>query len=63
MRDPKRIEEVTNLLKEVWLQYPDLRFWQLLSAIPMSKFTKANDLFYVEDDVTANALKSMIEEK
>ena len=62
MRDPKRIDEMTALLNEVWHKYPDLRFWQLLAVIPMYKVWKGNDLFYVEDDKTAEALKKMIEE-
>lgn len=61
MRDPKRIDEVTQLFNEVWHKYPDLRFWQLLSAIPMRKVTEATDLFFVEDDKTIEALKKMLE--
>ena len=30
MRDPARIEELLNLLKELWLFDPDLRFNQLI---------------------------------
>ena len=62
MRNPTRIDEVTQLLNEVWHKYPDLRFWQLLGIIPMYKVWKGDDLFYVEDDKTAEALKKMIEE-
>ena len=62
MRDPKRIDEVTQLLNEVWHKYPDFRFWQLLSAIPMYKVTDAQDLFYVEDGKTAEALQKMLNE-
>ena len=62
MRDPKRIDEVTQLLNEVWHKYPDLRFWQLLSAIPMHKVTDVPDLFYVEDNKTAEALQKMFNE-
>lgn len=62
MRDPKRIDEVTQLLNEVWHKYPDLRFWQLLGAIPMHKVTDTQDLFYVEDGKTAEALEKMLNE-
>ena len=62
MRDPKRIDEVTQLLNEVWHKYPDLRFWQLLGVIPMHKVTDAPDLFYVEDGKTAEALRRMLDE-
>ena len=62
MRDPKRIDEITQLLNEVWHKYPDLRFWQLLGTIPLHKVTNAQDLFYVEDDKTAEALEKMLNE-
>lgn len=56
MRDPKRIDEVTALLNELWHKYPDLRFWQLLSCIPFPP----GDLFYLEDDRTLEAIKEII---
>ena len=62
MRDPKRIDEITQLLNEVWHKYPDLRFWQLLGGIPLHKATNAQNLFYVEDDKTAEALEKMLNE-
>ncbi|MGK0270550.1 MAG: hypothetical protein ACI88H_001197 [Cocleimonas sp.] len=30
MRDPNRIQELLNLLEEIWIQSPDLRFNQLI---------------------------------
>ena len=30
MRDPERIDQILNLIKEIWLQNPDLRFNQLV---------------------------------
>lgn len=62
MRDPKRIDEMTALLNEVWHKYPDLRFWQLLAAIPMYKVWEGKDLFYVEEDRTIEALKLVLKE-
>ena len=62
MRDPKRIDEVTQLLNEVWHKYPDLRFWQLLGIIPMNKVSKSPDLFYVEDNKTIEALRKVLDE-
>lgn len=62
MRDPKRIDEVTAKLNELWHKYPDLRFWQLLSVIPMHEATKTHDLFFVEDNITMKALDKAIEE-
>ena len=62
MRDPKRIDKITQLLNEIWHEYPDLRFWQLLSVIPMGKATNTPDLFFVEDDKIIEVLKEVIEE-
>lgn len=54
MRDPKRIDEITDLLNEIWHKYPDMRFWQLLLNIAWSD--KKIDLWYLEDDKTEAAL-------
>ncbi len=62
MRDPKRIDEFTTKLNELWHKYPDLRFWQLISAIPMREFTESYDLFFVEDNVTIKAVDKAIKE-
>ncbi len=32
-RDPKRIERILTLVKELWQDKPDLRFFQLIAAI------------------------------
>ena len=67
MRDPKRINEITQILNEVWQKYPDMRFWQLLACIPMHKVGCSGDLFYVEDNKDSLRFKrelmvSLIEE-
>jgi len=46
MRDPERIDNITQKINEIWHHYPDLRFWQLLSCID---WEKSGDLFYLED--------------
>lgn len=33
MRDPKRIDEFCDLLKEIWKRVPDWRFGQLISNL------------------------------
>ena len=63
MRDPKRIDEVTQLLNKVWHKYPDLRFWQLLGIIPMREVSNTPDLFYVEDNKTIEALEKLLNEE
>ena len=62
MRDPKRINEITQILNEVWQKYPDMRFWQLLACIPMHKVGCSGDLFYVEDNKTMEALEKILKE-
>ena len=59
MRDPKRIDEITKLLNEVWKKYPDLRFWQLLSIID---WDYKGDFFYLEDNKTYEALVKTLKE-
>lgn len=49
MRDPKRIDPMINVIREVWRQHPDWRFGQLV--VNMSRDAKyAGDLFYLEDE-------------
>jgi len=56
MRDPARIENFCNQLKLLWLQHPELRFGQIVSnAIP------EDCLFYVEDDVALDRIKTSFE--
>ena len=59
MRDTKRIDEVTAKLNELWHKYPDLRFWQLLSCIPLPG---RRDPFYLEDELTIEIFERLIKE-
>ena len=55
MRDPKRIDEFVEVLKECWKKVPDWRFGQLVTnAIGSDPF-----LFYCEDDDVLERLKKM----
>lgn len=54
MRDPKRIQELTDVLKAIWYQVPDLRLGQLIINCTHDLET---DLFYIEDDVLLEKLK------
>jgi len=47
MRDPERIPEILNKLKEIWEKYPDLRLGQLISNM---SDRSPWPLFYIEDD-------------
>lgn len=55
MRDPNRIDVICDLLRDVWKQVPDWRLGQLLFNV-----TGKYDIFYVEDDVMANGLSSLL---
>lgn len=46
MRDPNRIDNFCNLLKEYWSKVPDWRFGQLISNI----LGDGPFLFYIEDN-------------
>jgi uncharacterized protein YihD (DUF1040 family) len=45
MRNPERINIIISLLRELWHQYPDMRFGQLFDFIRLPD----SDGFYEED--------------
>ena len=53
MRNPKRIDPILELIKEIWHKYPDLRLTQLI----MNALKIAGDPYYIEDDKLQKALK------
>ena len=57
MRDPNRIDEILNIVKIVWNQYPDMRFGQLVVNV------LGIDPFYVEDDLILKAFQNWVEEE
>ena len=59
MRDPKRIDEITAKLNEIWHKYPDMRFWQLLLNI---SWDFKGDAFFMEDDKVIAALEKINKE-
>jgi uncharacterized protein YihD (DUF1040 family) len=52
MRNPERIDEILNRIKEVWKLYPDMRLGQLILNV-------INDpaLYYIEDSELADLLE------
>ena len=62
MRDPERIDSFMKIIKNIWKQYPDLRFGQLLLNAFSSDDSNMH-LYYLEDDkfleVIKNAYKKM----
>ena len=42
MRDPERIDDVLDLIDQIWRRYPDLRFQQLMFNL-QSEYSQQND--------------------
>jgi len=55
MRDPNRIPEVLDLIKQLWEKYPDWRLGQLIVNV-----SDTNDVFYVEDDRVVKGLRNYL---
>jgi uncharacterized protein YihD (DUF1040 family) len=55
MRDPKRIDRILELLKNVWHKHPDMRLGQLIeNCVDGTTAT-----FYTEDEVIEENLKKL----
>ena len=48
MRDPKRIDEILELIRQVWTKSPDLRLGQIIVGAVASK-QPCPEVFYIED--------------
>jgi hypothetical protein len=55
-RDPTRIKRITDLIRNIWKDNPDLRFYQLVELITPKSKGKTN--FYIEDDELEVILKA-----
>lgn len=53
MRDPKRIEPILSLIREIWTKAPDLRLTQLI----MNSLGISYDPYFIDDDDLEKALK------
>lgn len=61
MRDPDRIDDMLDLIREVWQGNPELRLGQLIvNAARMHKSTSDN-IFYIEDGSLAKGLRHYLE--
>lgn len=50
MRNPKRIDEFCDALKEMWHRAPDWRFGQLMSNFLGEVYTKSGkDIWFIEE--------------
>lgn len=50
MRDPKRIDDFCDRLKDVWRNVPDWRFGQLMMNLLGEMKASGRDPFFSEDD-------------
>ena len=57
MRDPNRIPKVTKALEDLWKNFPDWRFMQLICNIQK---VYGSDMFYVEDEQLIEFINEMI---
>lgn len=60
MRDPNRIDEFCDKLKEYWHMVPDWRFMQLVCNL---QGYIGSDGFYLEDDKVMKMLKNWFERR
>ena len=63
MRDPKRIERMLEILKEIWSTNPDLRLGQIIVNATHRHEDGNYDvsLFHMEDDNMEEALLDFLE--
>lgn len=61
MRDPERIDKILNIIKSIWVSYPDLRLMQLLiNTLPRDESGTSGDYYYMEDDNLLKYLKDFL---
>jgi uncharacterized protein YihD (DUF1040 family) len=61
MRDPARIDEMLELLREVWLLQPDLRLGQLIYNAARMRDADLEDVFSIEDGSLRKGLVRYLE--
>ena len=62
MRNKKRIKKILKLFEELWLEHPDMRFFQLLiNYSPLINYKKSDPWFY-EDDYLQEALEFQVKQ-
>ena len=61
MRDANRIEPMLELVRKLWIAYPDMRLGQLVHNAAVMSGWKTNDVFYIEDDQLADGIKYLKE--
>jgi uncharacterized protein YihD (DUF1040 family) len=61
MRDPARIDQLLELLREVWTRSPDLRLGQLL-VNAVSPREPCSEVYAIEDSVLARRLQRLLQQ-
>ena len=51
MRDKNRIKIILGKLEELWMRFPDMRFWQVIQILEIPKDKEGTDPFFWEDDL------------
>lgn len=57
MRDVNRIYDILVKFQDLWEQYPDQRFWQIISNYLVND---KEDIFYIEDDEISQRLTDQL---
>lgn len=61
MRDPNRIKPFCDELAELWSNWPDLRFGQIMYNIAKYvQFEYGKDIFYMEEDELMDVLREQL---
>lgn len=63
MRDPKRIKKVVGKLEELWMIFPDMRFWQMIQILEIPERLSGTDPFFWEDDVWMEIIQNAIDKR
>ena len=61
MRDANRIEPMLELVRKLWIAYPDMRLGQLVHNAAAITGWGNKDIFYIEDDQLADGIKYLKE--
>lgn len=63
MRDPTRIDRILNKIREVWIQQPDTRLFQLLLNTGIAARTDGSNydwsIYYIEDDKLEDVISNL----
>ncbi|CAM3956142.1 DUF1040 family protein [Ectopseudomonas alcaliphila] len=61
MRDPERIDDMLDLIREVWQSNPDLRLGQLIVNAARMHEPATEKIFHIEDGSLAKGLMRYLE--